>query len=52
MRNGLRALIAVSAAATIVAIAAPSANAASLDNIVVAHRGATTKSLADGTLHS
>jgi glycerophosphoryl diester phosphodiesterase len=52
MRNGLRALIAVSAAATIVAIAAPSANAASLDNIVVAHRGATTRTIAEGTLLS
>jgi glycerophosphoryl diester phosphodiesterase len=52
MRNALRALTAVAAAGIAMAVAAPSANAIPVENILVAHRGATTKSLAEGTLAS
>ena len=52
MRTVLRALTAVAAAGIALAVAAPSANAIPLDNIRVAHRGATTKSIAEGTLAS
>jgi glycerophosphoryl diester phosphodiesterase len=52
MRNALRALTAIAAAGIAMAVAAPSANAIPLDNILVAHRGATTKSVAEGTLAS
>ena len=52
MRNVLRALTAVAAAGIALVVAAPSANAIPVDNILVAHRGATTKSLAEGTLAS
>jgi glycerophosphoryl diester phosphodiesterase len=52
MRNVLRALAAAVAAGIALLVAAPSANAIPVDNIVVAHRGATTKSYAEGTLDS
>jgi glycerophosphoryl diester phosphodiesterase len=52
MRNVLRALTAVAAAGIALVVAAPSANAIPVDNILVAHRGATTKSVAEGTLAS
>jgi glycerophosphoryl diester phosphodiesterase len=52
MRNCLRALAAVGAAALALAVAAPSANAVPADEILVAHRGATTKTVAEGTLKS
>jgi glycerophosphoryl diester phosphodiesterase len=52
MRNGLRALGAVVAAAIAMLLTAPSANAIPVDNILVAHRGATTSTVAEGTLPS
>jgi glycerophosphoryl diester phosphodiesterase len=52
MRNVLHALTAVAAAGIALVVAAPSANAIPVDNILVAHRGATTKSVAEGTLAS
>jgi glycerophosphoryl diester phosphodiesterase len=52
MRNVLRALTAVVAAGIALLVAAPSANAIPVDNIVVAHRGATTSTIAEGTLDS
>jgi glycerophosphoryl diester phosphodiesterase len=52
MRNALRALTAAGAAGIALVVAAPSANAIPVENIVVAHRGATTKSVAEGTLAS
>jgi glycerophosphoryl diester phosphodiesterase len=52
MRNGLRALGAVVAAAIAMLLTAHPANAIPVDNILVAHRGATTKSVAEGTLAS
>jgi glycerophosphoryl diester phosphodiesterase len=52
MRNSLRALTAIGAAAIALVVAAPSANAIPVDNIHDAHRGATTKSIAEGTLVS
>jgi glycerophosphoryl diester phosphodiesterase len=52
MRNVLRALTAVTAAGIALVVAAPSANAIPVDNIVVAHRGATTSTIAEGTLAS
>jgi glycerophosphoryl diester phosphodiesterase len=52
MRNVLRALTAGAAAGIALVVAAPSANATPVDNILVAHRGATTKSIAEGTLAS
>jgi glycerophosphoryl diester phosphodiesterase len=51
MRNGLRALGAVVAAAIAMLLTAHPANAVPVDNIVVAHRGGgATKSTAEGTL--
>jgi glycerophosphoryl diester phosphodiesterase len=52
MRNVLRALTAIVAAGIALVVAAPAANAIPLDNIVVAHRGATTSTVAEGTLPS
>jgi glycerophosphoryl diester phosphodiesterase len=52
MRNVLRVLTAGAAAGIALVVAAPSANAIPVDNILVAHRGATTKSIAEGTLAS
>ena len=52
MRNVLRALTAVAAAGIVLVVAVPSANAIPVENILVAHRGATTKSIAEGTLAS
>jgi glycerophosphoryl diester phosphodiesterase len=52
MRNSLRALTAGIGAAIALVVAVPSANAVPVDNILVAHRGATTKSIAEGTLAS
>lgn len=52
MRNVLRALTAGAAAGIALAVVAPSANASPADDILVAHRGATTKSIAEGTLAS
>jgi len=52
MRNALRALTAGAAAGIALAVAASSANAIPVDNIVVAHRGATTRSIDEGTLAS
>jgi glycerophosphoryl diester phosphodiesterase len=52
MRNVLRALVAVVAGGIALILAAPSANAIPVEDIVVAHRGATTKSLGEGTLAS
>jgi glycerophosphoryl diester phosphodiesterase len=52
MRNVLRALTAVVGAAIALVVAAPAANAIPVDNIVVAHRGATTSTVAEGTLAS
>jgi glycerophosphoryl diester phosphodiesterase len=52
MRNGLRALGAVVAAAIAMLLIPHPANAVPVDNILVAHRGATTKSVAEGTLAS
>jgi glycerophosphoryl diester phosphodiesterase len=52
MRNVLRALTAAAAAGVALVAAAPSANAIPVENIVVAHRGATTRSVAEGTLAS
>jgi glycerophosphoryl diester phosphodiesterase len=52
MRNVFRALTAVTAAGIALVVAAPSANAVPVDNIVVAHRGATTSTVAEGTLAS
>ena len=52
MRNVLRALTAVVAAGVALVVTAPSANAIPVDNIVVAHRGATTSLVAEGTLDS
>jgi glycerophosphoryl diester phosphodiesterase len=51
MRNGLRALGAVVAAAIAMLLTAHPANAVPVDNIVVAHRGGgATKTTAEGTL--
>jgi glycerophosphoryl diester phosphodiesterase len=51
MRNGLRALGAVVAAAIAMLLTAHPANAVPVDNIVVAHRGGgATKTIAEGTL--
>ena len=52
MRNCLRVMATVGAAALAIAVAAPSANAVPADEILVAHRGATTKTVAEGTLPS
>jgi glycerophosphoryl diester phosphodiesterase len=52
MRNGLRALIAVIAAGVGLLLLAPTAHAGSLDSLVVAHRGATTSTVAEGTMRS
>ena len=52
MRNCLRALTAAAAAGVALFVAAPSANAVPADEILVAHRGATTKTVAEGTLAS
>jgi glycerophosphoryl diester phosphodiesterase len=52
MRNGLRALGAVVAAAIAMLLTAHPANAIPVDNILVAHRGATTSTVAEGTLAS
>jgi glycerophosphoryl diester phosphodiesterase len=52
MRNVLRALTVVTAAGIALVVAAPAANAIPVDQIVVAHRGATTSTIAEGTLAS
>ena len=52
MRNGLRALGAVVAAAIAMLLTAHPANAIPVDNILVAHRGATTSTVAEGTMRS
>jgi glycerophosphoryl diester phosphodiesterase len=52
MRNGLRALGAVVAAAIAMLLTAHPANAIPVDNILVAHRGATTSTAAEGTMRS
>jgi glycerophosphoryl diester phosphodiesterase len=50
VRNSLRALTAGIGAAIALVVAVPSANAVPVDNILVAHRGATTKKYPEGTL--
>ena len=52
MRNGLRGLGAVVAAAIAMLLTAHPANAIPVDNILVAHRGATTSTVAEGTMRS
>jgi glycerophosphoryl diester phosphodiesterase len=52
MRNGLRALGVVVAAAIAMLLTAHPANAIPVADILVAHRGATTSTVAEGTLRS
>jgi glycerophosphoryl diester phosphodiesterase len=52
LRNSLRALTASIGAAIALVVAVPAATAVPVDNILVAHRGAKTKSIAEGTLAS
>src|SRR5215204_1544858 len=50
MRTGVRALTTMAAAAIALALPAPAAQAGYLDELAVAHRGATTSSIAEGTM--
>jgi len=50
MRTGVRALTTMAAAAIALAFPAPAAQAGYLDELAVAHRGATTSSIAEGTM--
>ena len=50
MRTGVRALTTMAAAAIALAFPAPAAQAGYLDEFAVAHRGATTSSIAEGTM--
>jgi len=50
MRNRLRAVSAAIVATLTVLVFAPTAHARPLDEIVVAHRGATTSTIAEGTM--
>lgn len=52
MRIGVRALTTVAAAAIALALPAPAAQAGYLDELAVAHRGATTSTIAEGTMAS
>src|SRR5829696_4116918 len=50
MRTGVRVLTTIAAAAIALALPAPAAQAGYLDELAVAHRGATTSSIAEGTM--